>query len=223
MKTATKWIKLFSLLTLAALLQACGTPFATVKNPRGDEVMLLGYDPVAYFTAGQPTRGDKTITSTLPSRTYYFASSANKRLFDAEPAKYEPQYGAFCSSGAAFAIKLGSDPTSWEIYQGRLFIFGDVLGHEAWKLDKDWNVKYADQVWPEMKDAGWRGQSLSRYVNKVPWYKNSKDIRDEYAKKYGGKPWPSYDVGSMFSNLFTKLPGWRAAEGHSQPALGYPD
>lgn len=215
--------KIIGVMALALLLQACGTPYATVKNPRGDDVMLLGYDPVAYFTAAKPTRGDKTITSTLPDRTYYFASSANKRLFDADPAKYEPQYGAFCSSGAAFALKLGSDPTSWEIYQGRLFIFGDVLGHEAWKLDKDWNIKYADQVWPEIKSAGWRGQSLSRYMNKVPWYKNSKDIRDEYAKKYGGKPWPSYDVGSMFSNLFTKPPGWRAAEGFSQPAVGYPD
>ena len=77
--------------------------------------------------------------------------------------------------------------------------------------------------WWRRKDAGWRGQSLSRYMNKVPWYKNSQDIRDEYARKYPGKPWPVYDVGSMFSNLFTKLPGWRAAEGHSQPALGYPD
>jgi hypothetical protein len=216
-------LRLLALLSLAVLLQACGTPYATVQNPRGDDVMLLGYDPVAYFTVGKPTRGDKAITSTLPNRTYYFASAANKQQFDANPAKFEPQYGGFCSSGAAFAIKLGSDPASWEIYQGRLFIFGDILGHEAWKLDKDWNIKYADQVWPEIKDAGWRGQSLSRYVNKVPWYKSGKDIREEYAKKYGGKPWPNYDVGSMFSNLFTKLPGWRAAEGHSQPAVGYPD
>ena len=57
----------------------------------------------------------------------------------------------------------------------------------------------------------------------LPWYKNSKDIRDEYARKNPGKPWPSFDVGSMFSNLFTKPPGWRAAEGFSQPAVGYPD
>jgi hypothetical protein len=35
--------------------------------------------------------------------------------------------------------------------------------------------------------------------------------------------WPTYDVGSMAANLFTKPPGWRAAEGHSQPALGYPE
>ncbi len=220
---ATRWLKSLLIVGAALLLQACGTMYATTSNPRGDEVMLLGYDPVAYFTAGAPTRGKRDITSTLPNRSYYFASDANKKLFDADPAKYEPQYGGFCSSGAAFALKLGSDPTAWEIYQGRLFIFGDVLGHEAWKLDRDWNIRYADQVWPEMRDAGWRGQSLSRYANKVAWYKNGREIREEYARKYPGRPWPDYDVGSMFANLFTKPPGWRAAEGYSQPALGYPD
>ena len=33
---------LVALLCLAVLLQACGTPYATMKNPRGDDVMLLG-------------------------------------------------------------------------------------------------------------------------------------------------------------------------------------
>lgn len=216
-------LRLALLLPLALLLQACGTPYATVKNPRGQDVMLLGYDPVAYFTAGKPTRGSKDIASTLPDRTYYFASAENKRAFDANPARFEPQYGGFCASGAAYAIKLGSDPTSWEIYQGRLFIFGDILGHEAWKLDRDWNIKHADQVWPGMREAGWRGQSLSSYASKVPWYKSGQDIRAEYAKKNPGKPWPTYDTGGMSQNLFSKPPGWRAAEGFSQPALGYPD
>lgn len=222
-RAMTSLLRLLTLSLLAALLSGCGTPYATTPNPRGQDVMLLGYDPVAYFTAGAPTRGKKEIASTLPNRTYYFASDANKKLFDADPAKYEPQYGGFCSSGAAFALKLGSDPMSWEIYRGRLFIFGDVLGHTAWALDRDWNIQHADQVWPEIREAGWRGQSLSRYMNKVPWYKSGRDIREEYDRKYPGKPWPSYDVGSMFTNLFVKPPGWRAAEGHSQAALGYPD
>ena len=62
-----------SILALALLLQACGTPYATTQNPRGDDVMLLGYDPVAYFTAGTPTRGKKDITATL-SNSFLFAS-----------------------------------------------------------------------------------------------------------------------------------------------------
>ena len=207
----------------ALLLSACGTPYATVPNRAGEPVMLLGHDPVAYFTQGSPARGKPEHKVSLPERTYYFANAENKALFSASPARYEPQYGGFCASGAAFAIKLGSDPTAWQIYDGRLFIFGDVLGKTAWQLDPKWNVDHADKLWPAIADKGWRGVSLASYVSKVPHYKTGAQIRAEWNAKNPGKPWPAYDVGGMVSNLFTKPPGWRAAEGFSQPALGYPD
>jgi hypothetical protein len=204
------------------LLLACGTPYATVPNTEGRPVMLLGFDPVAYFTKGQPTRGKPEHQVNLPERSYYFESAENRALFAANPARYEPQYGGFCASGAAFAIKLGSDPTAWEIFDGRLFIFGDVLGKTAWQLDPRWNVDHADRLWPGIADKGWRGASLSAYISKVPHYKTGAQIRAEYEARYPGRAWPAYDVGSMAQNLFTKPPGWRAAEGHSQEALGYP-
>ncbi len=218
----TQFFRLFIAALLLALLSACGTPFATVANRAGEPVMLLGHDPVAYFTAGEPTRGKPEHKVSLPERTYYFASEQNKALFAADPARYEPQYGGFCSSGAAFAIKLGSDPTAWQIYEGRLFIFGDVLGKMAWQVDPKWNVGHADVLWPAIKDKGWRGASLASYMSKVEHYKTGAQIQAEWQTKNPGKVWPTYDVGSMFNNLFVKSPGWRAAEGFSQPALGYP-
>jgi YHS domain-containing protein len=218
--------RLAALLLIAALglLAGCGTPYATVRNGAGDDVMLLGFDPVAYFTLGKPTRGAATIKSTLndPSRTYYFANAQHKQLFDANPQKYEPQYGAFCASGAAFNIKLGSDPTAWVIRNELLFIFGDVLGKTAWELDAQWNIDHADRLWPAMKLSGWRGQSLGSYISKVPHYKTGAQIKAEWEAKNPGKQWPSYDAGGMFNNLFVKRPGWRAAEGFGQEALGYP-
>lgn len=119
-------VKLAIAILAITLLSDCGTPYATVVNRAGEPVMLLNYDPVAYFTKGEPARGKAQFKTNLPDGTYYFASAENQTLFAANPAKYEPQYGGFCSSGAAFAIKLGSDPTAWQIYNGRLFIFGDV-------------------------------------------------------------------------------------------------
>jgi YHS domain-containing protein len=212
-----------AVLTLISVaLMGCGTPYATVKNTTGDPVMLLGYDPVAYFTQGKPVKGTPQHQVKLPDRSYYFASAEHKALFEQQSAKYEPQYGGFCSSGAAFAVKLGSDPTSWQIMDGRLFIFGDVLGHEAWKVDPAWNIKNADALWPQVKDKGWRGASLSAYASKVPHYKTGPQIRAEWEKQNPGKSWPSYNPGGMVQNLFLKQPGWRAAEGFGQPALGYP-
>ena len=219
-------MRLFQWLVFCAvslLLAGCGTPYATVANSQNEQVMLLGHDPTAYFTTGAPVRGKSEFKLALPERTYYFASAQSRDLFNSNPAKYEPQYGGFCSSGAAFAIKLGSDPTAWEIYDGRLFIFGDVLGKTAWQLDPKWNVDHADRLWPAIRDKGWRGQSLRSYASKVPHYKTGAQIVEEWKKKDPNMQWPTYDTGGMLTNLFLKQPGWRAAEGFSQPALGYPN
>ncbi len=207
---------------VAALLAGCGTPYATVSNGSGQPVMLLGHDPVAYFTRGEPTRGSPQHQVALAERTYYFASPEHRAMFIAEPARYEPQYGGFCASGAAFAIKLGSDPTAWQIFDGRLFIFGDVIGKTAWQLDPAWNVGHADRLWPVMRDTGWRAQSLGSYLVKVPHYLTGADIRAAWEARNPGRSYPTFDPGGMVANLFMKPPGWRAAEGFGQTALGYP-
>ena len=210
------------MLCIAALLAACGTPYATMKNGSGEDVMLLGHDPVAYFTRSQSVRGNPAIKSSLPGRTYYFIDTQNKRKFDAAPDQFEPQYGGFCASGAAYALKLGSDPTEWRIVDAKLYIFGDVLGRTAWELDPAWNIRHGDEVWPESRDHGWRGQTLKRYAAKVAWYKTGADIRREFESKHPGQPVPKFDVGSMWQNLFVKSPGWRAREGHGgQPVVGF--
>ena len=184
--------------------------------------MLLGHDPVAYFTQGQAQRGKAEFQVSLPDRTYYFASAEHKALFANDPARYEPQYGGFCSSGAAFAIKLGSDPSAWQIEGGRLFIFGDVLGKTAWQTDPAWNIAHADRLWPGMRDSGWRAQSLMSYTHKVPHYLTGAQIKAQWEAKNPGQRWPVFDTGGMLNNLFLKPPGWRAAEGFGQPAVGYP-
>lgn len=210
------------LLVMLTWLSGCGTPFATVPDAAGRPVMLLGHDPVAYFTRGQAVRGSTQHVVNLPERSYYFASPEHKALFESAPARYEPQYGGFCASGAAFAVKLGSDPTSWQIRDGRLFIFGDVLGQTAWGLDAAWNIAHADRLWPGIADRGWRAQSLLAYADKVPHYLTGAQIREQWQARHPGQAWPSYDPGGMLQNLFLKRPGWRAAEGFGQPALGYP-
>jgi YHS domain-containing protein len=193
---------------------------ATAPNTQGEEVMLLGHDPVAYFTLKKPTRGQPQIRTDLPGRTYYFVSAEHKALFDAAPAKYEPQYGGFCANGAPYKIKLGSDPTEFIIHNDRLFIFGDILGREMWLLHRDENIVHADKVWPEIAAQGWRGLTIMSLVNKVPWYRTGSELHAEYERRNPGKKL-NYDLGGMIKNLLLKRPGWRAAEGFGQPALGW--
>ena len=210
-----------ALLAIAALLGGCGTTHATIDTSRGESLMLLGYDPVAYFTESKPVRGQHTLAAQHAGRTYYFASAGNRDSFRAAPAKFEPQFGGFCSNGAPYAVKMSSDPTQFEIRDGRLFIFGDILGHEMWLLDWKTNIERADRLWPEIRDRGWRAASLKAYAFKVPWYRTGRSLMEEWQAKHPGKKL-EYDPGGMITNLFLKRPGWRAREGFGQPRLGVP-
>jgi len=203
------------------LLAGCGVRYATVRTDRGEDLMLLGHDPVAYFSVGQSVRGYPKLSARFNGVTYYFASEDNRRRFVAEPGRYEPQYGGFCADGAAYGVKLGSDPTEFAIHDGRLFIFGDVVGREFWKLRPAWDVEKGDLMWPETGSRGHVIQSLYRLTVRVPWYKSGREIMDEWRAKYPGRS-IDYDPGGVFNNLFFKYPGWRAREGLGQPALGIP-
>ena len=205
----------------AAALAGCGTTHATVETSRGEQLMLLGHDPVAYFAEGRPRRGSESLAATHEGRTYYFASARNREAFAAAPARYEPQYGGFCANGAPYGVKLGSDPTHFEIRDGRLFIFGDVLGHEFWRLDERANIARADRLWPGIRDKGWRAASLEAWIFRVPWYRSGASLMAEWREKHPGKTL-DYDPGGMIDNLFLKRPGWRAREGYGQPPLGVP-
>ena len=51
--TGSRWP---ALRAIAMVLAGCGTTHATIDTSRGESLMLLGYDPVAYFTQspGEP-------------------------------------------------------------------------------------------------------------------------------------------------------------------------
>lgn len=217
---------LASALALAALalLQGCGgTLYATVKDDQGRDVMLIGRDPVAYFTAGKAVEGKPGIAATLPERTYYFASEDHRKLFLADPARYEPQGGGFCSNGMTYGLKMSTDPDSWVVYEGKLYIFGDILGKEQWLLDPPFNARMGAQMWQsEAKDTPWRTQTWKRWINRVPWYKDRWTIHKEWQDKNPGRPPLNYDPGGWFTNLIFKYPGWRALEGFSQPKISLP-
>ncbi len=180
-------MRLATFLAIALLLQGCGTTHATLETSRGESLMLLGFDPVAYFTDGKPVRGKHAIAAAHEGRTYYFATPEHRAMFTASPAKYEPQYGGFCSNGAPYAVKLGSDPTQFEVRGGRLFIFGDVQGHEFWLLDRDDNIRHGDELWPSIRDQGWRGQTLKAWIDKVPWYRTTPELMRRWRENHPGR------------------------------------
>lgn len=222
MSTALRRLLLGGMALAALLLAGCGTLSATARNGNGQEVMLLGFDPVAYFMKGRPQRGKPDHQATTEDgRTYYFADSFNQSLFVSNPTQYEPQYGGFCAKEAAYGLKLGSDPSAWEIVDGRLFIFGAERSKVLWDMDRALNIERADAQWPAMRPLPWRLAVLKREIFRVKYYQSDAQLEREWQRRNPGKALPPADMGDALQN-FVQPPGWRAAIGRGEPKLGWP-
>jgi len=126
----------------------------TLLNLDKDGVILDGYDPVAFFTDGKPVPGSTAFQSTYRGAVYHFASAAHKETFDKEPAKYEPQFGAFC----AYAVSVGRtapiDVNTFSIINGRLVVQHNARAVGLWNKDPQLSLKHADKYWPAVAANG---------------------------------------------------------------------
>ena len=179
-----KLIRTLAFAFAALLLAACGS-MNVVSDGADSNLMLKGYDPVAYFTDGRPVRGRPDIKAEHQGVTYRFATEDHRRLFTSHTAKYVPQYGGFCANGMVYAIPLGGEPEIFKIIDGRLFVFGGARSRLYFEMDQERNLRLADQYWEnEVKDSNWRIQSFMRiWINKVPHYKTNQELAEEYARR----------------------------------------
>lgn len=135
---------------LAIVVLATGAMAGTKNLVNVDKtgVALQGYDPVAYFTDGKPTKGNAQFQSTHDGATYYFASKEHKAAFDANPAKYEPQFGGYCAYGASKNKTAPIKPSAFQVVDGRLLLQYDEDVRDLFNKDTPGNLKKADQNWP---------------------------------------------------------------------------
>ncbi len=187
-----------ALVALVMGLSACGAmlaqnpssalkPVNAVADGGDDRVMLKGHDVVAYFTQGKHALGSSAIKSVYEGVTFRFASAEHKALFDANPAKYLPQYGGFCANGMAYGIPWGGDADTWLMVDGKLYINGGAGSKAAFMLDVPGNIKLADKYWNEEANGSnsfW--QRSKRLVFRVPHYKSGEEL-DRLVKEAAAK------------------------------------
>lgn len=95
-----------------------------------------GTDVVAYHTVGKPTAGSSSYMAEYQGVTWHFASAENKALFEADPAKYAPAYGGWCSAGASKGKKVPTKPELWAIVDGQLYLNSSPGAHNNLFLAK---------------------------------------------------------------------------------------
>ncbi|ADE54942.1 YHS domain-containing (seleno)protein [Coraliomargarita akajimensis] len=156
---------LYTLLALFCLLGYHSLQAQISSDTRRDEFSLSrghlaldGYDPVSYFTAKTPSKGQKSITTTHQGLNYRFSSKANKERFLESPDKYEAAYGGWCAWAMLEGERTKPNPKSYKIVAGRLLLFydglwGDTL--ESWNK-RSQEVAEADLI--QTADAHWAQQ-----------------------------------------------------------------
>ena len=180
---------LASLAIAAAQLSGCGGAVSVVSDGDDDRLMLRGNDAVAYFAAGRPVAGSAAIKTAHHGLTYRFTSEESKRQFITSPERYVPQFGGFCAQSMAYAVPTASDPDSFKIIDGRLYLFDGARARLYFEMDQERNLKLAWHYWEtEVADASWRLQAWKRLLFRVPHYKSNAQLAEEYEKRFGRKP-----------------------------------
>jgi hypothetical protein len=108
-------------------------------------VAIKGYDPVAYFTDGKPTRGLPEIEYEWDEHRYRFSRPEHRELFTADPVRYAPQFANFCAMSLAQSEIVEANPEYWLISDDKLYIFGKSIGPELFQKNLAENVVRANQ------------------------------------------------------------------------------
>ena len=117
-----------------------------------DGIAIKGYDPVAYFTEGQPVLGDPQIQAELDGATWQFTTPEHRSAFLAHPTRYEPEYGGFCAYGASKGLKTDIDPAAFSIIGGRLYLNANIDVRAKWRNNLLSAIAKADRNWAGVKD-----------------------------------------------------------------------
>ncbi|MEM7479986.1 MAG: YHS domain-containing (seleno)protein [Acidobacteriota bacterium] len=114
------------------------------------DVAIRGYDPVAYFAAGEPVKGSDDFAHQWMGAEWRFASAENRDLFAADPEKYAPQYGGYCAYAVSRGKTASIDPEAWRIVDDKLYLNYNAKIQAQWEEDQAANIEKADEHWPRL-------------------------------------------------------------------------
>lgn len=147
------WATVVQLGLCAVQPALAGIPGSTSQiNVDAHGVALGGYDPVAYFDPGKPTRGSEKFSASYDGAQYLFATDEHRQTFLKNPRAYLPEFGGFCVVGAAHGSKVDVDPETGRVVNGHLYLNNSARVLEIFNQDRTGNISKAQTNWPTVKD-----------------------------------------------------------------------
>lgn len=134
-------------LLVAGLWGACSR--GQTINKDGDNVAILGFDAVAYFTEARPMKGSSEFEYEWQDARWRFVSAANRDLFALDPDAYAPQYGGNCAGAMARGRVASVDPEAWVIVDGKLYLNFDKRYAAEFVEDAPNQIAKANEKWEE--------------------------------------------------------------------------
>jgi hypothetical protein len=133
---------------VGALVFLIATAPLTMLRAAAEErvpLAIKGYDPVAYFTLGEPTQGSVVLEYEWDEHRYRFSRPEHRELFKADPAHYAPQFAQFCAMALSKGELVEANPKFWLVSDGHLYIFGKPEGPALFKQELEANVAKANK------------------------------------------------------------------------------
>ncbi len=112
-----------------------------------DGVAIRGFDTVSYFTKNKAELGSDKFSYKWHEVTWHFSSKEHLALFKAAPQKYVPQFGGFCALGAAHNGAVPTDPATFTIHKGKLYLNMTPPVGVTWRLNPDFHIQRAATAW----------------------------------------------------------------------------
>lgn len=169
----------FTLIIAAAAtaVSLAGAALAGEQYVDGTGFAASGYDVVAYFDLPQSAVGSSqpeavpgkaAITAEYNGATFAFSSEANRAAFEADPAKYAPQYDGHCAYGVSKGGKVPGNPNLWRILDGKLYlnITKNVVGF--WEEDIPGNIDKAENNWVSIEPKPGSDRAIPQFTSLAP-------------------------------------------------------
>lgn len=143
-------------------------------------VAIDGYSPVAYFTDGKAVPGSASFAATHDGATYWLRNQDEKAQFVADPARYVPAHGGWCTlMMGGSGRRTPGHPESFTIVDDRLMLFwsGDKpetrgMGLSNW-AGKTGGNPAKERDWVNDADEAWASFRAGRHHSPIMLYKSS--------------------------------------------------
>ncbi len=142
--------RLVPLFVTALIAVAVGTSSAAKDGKSSRAPALHGYCPVAYSAMGKAVKGDPKVSTVYEGRRYLFTNTDAKKMFEADPSKYQVAYDGWCATAISMGKKLKSDPKLFTVHGGKTYLFSNAEAKKAFDAMPEAVVQKADEQWASL-------------------------------------------------------------------------